>query len=404
MGTGRYPASRQRCWQAGGAARTRDDSVVADPVALDELRNIGLDAGLDALGVASAEPFLDAREHLEQRRAAGLHGGMQFTYRNPRRSTEPEATLPGARSLVVGARSYRRDAPGRIRGVGPLASVARYVWADDYGELRAGLDVVARHLRGCGWRAVVVVDQNHLVDRAAAHRAGLGWFGKNSNLLLPGRGSWFLLGSVITDAPFDESAETEPVPDGCGSCSRCIESCPTGAIISPGVVDARRCLAWSLQVTGPFPRDQRVALGDRIYGCDDCQEVCPPNRREDRTAIDRSTLEATAAWVPILEVLETCDEELMARFGHWYVPRREPRYLRRNALVALGNTADVDRPIDVQTCLTRYLSDPDPMLRAHAVWAARRLGWTDLLVCLADDPSADVQDELMASVTARRSP
>ena len=126
-----------------------------------------------------------------------------------------------------------------------------------------------------GWRARVVADDNALVDRAAAERAGLGWFGKNSNILLPGAGSWFLLGSVVTDAPLPTAA---PVGDGCGSCRRCLSACPTGALVGPGVLDARRCLAWLLQATGVFPFEFRVALEGRIYGCDDCQDVCPANR------------------------------------------------------------------------------------------------------------------------------
>jgi len=385
-----------------GVGRTAE-STAADADVVDALRTIGLAHGLDALGVATAEPFDDVRRVLEDRRAAGLHGGMQFTYRNPARSTDPSATLAGARSLVVGARSYRRAGPsGGGRGE-PQARVARYVWDDDYGALRSALQAVADELVARGWRAVVVVDENNLVDRAAAHRAGLGWYGKSSNLLLPGHGSWFVLGSVITDAPLPASAG--PVPDGCGTCTRCIDSCPTGAIIAPGVVDARRCLAWSLQVAGPFPREQRVALADRIYGCDDCQEVCPPNRREDRVGGPAAEVAEAAVWVSVVEMLDAGDEELLARFGHWYVPRRQPRYLRRNALVVLGNTADPS-PLapSVLAVLVRYLTDDDPLLRAHAAWAARRLGRDDLVVeHLVDDPSPEVREELAAPSPAVRS-
>jgi epoxyqueuosine reductase len=372
--------------------------------ALDVLRDLGLAGGLHALGATSADPFPATRAELERRRDEGLHGGMQFTYRNPTRSTDPTATLPSARTLLVGARSYRRETPPELEQGGPVGRVARYVWADDYGHLRRGLGAVAERLRDDGWKAVVVADENNLVDRAAAHRAGLGWFGKNSNLLLPGHGSWFVLGSVITDAPLEPSVDAQPqlVPDGCGSCTRCLDSCPTGAIVAPGVVDARRCLAWSLQVTGPFPREQRVALADRIYGCDDCQEVCPPNRRELRVGQPNPPVEPAAAWVAILEMLDMADDALLARFGHWYVPRRQPRYLRRNALVVLGNTADPAGHPLVRACLVRYLADADPMLRAHAAWAVRRLGWTDLLDAAASDDAPEVREELLASAPPRR--
>jgi epoxyqueuosine reductase len=332
----------------------------------EDLARVGQEAGLDAVGVAPAAPFATTERTLEERKAAGLHGGMQFTYRNPARSTDPARALPGARALVVGARSYRRaDEPPPER---PAGRVARYARQDHYAALRAGLTAVADRLQADGWRTVVVADDNALVDREAAYRAGLGWYGKNANVLLPGRGSWFVLGSVITDAPLSPSPA--PVEDGCGSCTRCLDGCPTGAIVAPGVVDARRCLAWLVQAPGPFPEEHREALGDRLYGCDDCQEVCPPNRRADRSAppVD----DADEGWVPVLDLLRLDDAELIARHGRWYIPERDPRYLRRNALVVLGNTAaDGDAAVDAE--LARHEHGEDPLLAEHARWARRRI-------------------------------
>jgi epoxyqueuosine reductase len=343
---------------------------------LDELRALGLAAGLDAIGVAPAAPFATTRRHLEDRKAAGLHGGMGFTYRNPARSTDPGATVAGAKALVVGARAYHR--PASPRPDGPSGRVARYAWVDHYHPLRDGLRVVARHLKAQGWRAVAVADDNSLVDREAAYRAGLGWFGKNANVLLPGLGSWFVLGAVITDAPLTPAIGR--VEDGCGSCRRCLDGCPTGAIVAPGVVDARRCLAWLVQQPGPFPVEFRTALGDRIYGCDDCQEVCPPNRRAERDGIlpGHDEVDAGDAWVPLLELLAASDGELLERHGRWYIAGRDPRWLRRNALVALGNVGDGADPA-VAAALRAALAGDDPMLREHAVWAAERLGRGDLL-------------------------
>src|SRR4051812_31200376 len=244
------------------------------------LFDVGRAAGLDAVGVAPAEPFTRTRTILEERKAAGLHGGMHFTYGNPERSADPARSRRGARSLVVGAMSYMRAEPAHGTSSGgtdrPLARIARYSWDDYYEPLRAALSGVAAELQASGWEARVLADDNALVDREAAYRAGLGWYGKNANLLLPGRGSWFVLGAVVTDAPLP--ANSEPVPDGCGPCRRCLPACPTGALIAPGVLDARRCLAWLLEAPGPFPREFRAALGDRIYGCDECQEGGPPNR------------------------------------------------------------------------------------------------------------------------------
>jgi epoxyqueuosine reductase len=339
----------------------------------EDVRGIGVDAGLDAIGVARAEPFLDARRHLVDRKAAGLHGGMHFTYGDPERATDPGSLLPGARSLVVGARSYRAAVPAPPGP--PAGRVARYSWRDHYEPLRRALGAVAERLQSQGYTAVVLVDDNRLVDREAAVRAGLGWYGKNANVLLPDHGSWFVLGSVVTDAVLPVAV---PVADGCGSCARCIPACPTGALIAPGVLDARRCLAHLLQAPGDFPLEFREALGDRMYGCDDCQEVCPPNRLEDRRRPPPPATAEDEPWVQVLDVLAASDDELLARHGRWYIPRRQPRYLRRNALVVLGNVGDGADP-DVEAALRRALADPDPMLRSHAAWAAERLGRSDLL-------------------------
>lgn len=375
-------------------------SVLSDDF-VDDLRDVGLRAGLDAIGVATADPFDSTRADLESRRDRGLADTMQFTYRNPGRSTDPTRVLPGARSIVVAARSYlppnesmvQGTRAGETRRAEPVARVARYARRDEYADLRRGLDQLANHVRHHGYKAVVVADENSLVDREAARRAGLGWYGKSSNVLLPGHGSWFVLGSVITDAPLP--ATTTTVEDGCGTCVRCIEGCPTGAIVEPGVVDAGRCLAWLVQREGVFPREYRESLGDRLYGCDDCQEVCPPNRAEARRAVSGPSAddESDLALVSVLGLLAADDETLLSEYGRWYIPRREVRYLRRNALVILGNIGDGAEPAH-ERALRTYLSDPDELLRAHAVWAAAQLGRRDLLTSVAADTSTLVHDEL----------
>jgi epoxyqueuosine reductase len=338
-----------------------------------QIEAVGRAAGLDAIGVARADAFVTTRGHLEARKAAGLHGGMHFTYADPARSTDATRTLPGARSLVVGARSYRRADPPKPPGT--AARVARYSWRDHYTPLRQALGQVAAHLEAEGYGARVVVDDNALVDREAAYRAGLGWYGKNTNLLMPGAGSWYVLGSVVTDAELP--AEGSPVPDGCGPCQRCLPACPTGALVAPGVLDARRCLAWLLEAPGDFPEEFRAALGDRIYGCDDCQDACPPNRLHDRAGLPPADNE-DEAWVDVVAMLRASDEELLGRFGRWYIPRRQPRYLRRNALVVLGNVGDAHAAAVVDV-VRAALADDDAMIRRHAVWAAERLGRPDLV-------------------------
>ena len=344
------------------------------------LRAAGTEAGLDVVEVASAEPFVEVRRTLERRKADGLHAGMAFTYRQPAKSTSPEVALRSARALVVGARSYLVDLPEGTAG-GPAGQIARSAWDDHYAHLKDGLKAVAAVLKAEGWRARVLADDNAMVDRAAAHRAGIGWWGKNANLLLPGLGSWYVLGSVVTDAPLTVSGR--PIEDRCGPCTRCLTGCPTGAITAPGIVDARRCLSWLLQAEGAFPVELRAALGDRIYGCDDCQEVCPPNRR----APARAPSGRERPYAPLLDLLHADDAVVLEHAERWYIPRREVRYVRRNALVVLGNVGDGAAPAVVDA-LQRHLRHPDPLLRGHAVWAARRLGREDLLAALdrEDDP------------------
>ncbi|MCC5953012.1 MAG: tRNA epoxyqueuosine(34) reductase QueG [Acidimicrobiia bacterium] len=400
------------------------DHSMADLRLRQRVVDAGLAGGLVAIGVTDAAPLHEARVVLEERRAEGLHGGMQFTYRNPARSTEPGRILAGAAAIVVGALPYSPVRPPSNQADHPAAAVARYATADHYAELRQALAGVAAVLEGAGHATRVVADDNALVDRAVAHRAGLGWWGKNTNLLVPGHGSWVVLGSVVTDAPLAPSEAV--VPDGCGGCRRCLDGCPTGAIVAPGVLDARRCLAWLVQDDGVFPRRWRTALGNRIYGCDDCQEVCPPSRPKASSASVGAVAEAPVgvgggsgtsgrshpplgdeqtphrgAWVPLIDLLAASDDVLMARHGRWYIPRREARYLRRNALVALGNVGD---PADerVVHVLAEHVAHPDPLVQAHAVWACRRLGLDHLVAGVRDPSHPLVADELAADVARAR--
>lgn len=345
------------------------------PEQRDHLFALGVHAGLDHIGSCAAREWTSTRSRLEQHRHDGLASSMEFTFRNPARSSDPSRILRNATSLIVAARSYAQDVPPGATTGGPVqARIARYATADHYGRLEQGLAAVATELRAMGHRAVVVADKNSLVDREAAFRAGVGWFGKNSLLLAPAAGSWFVLGSVATDASIDHVSV--PVADGCGTCSKCIPACPTGAIVAPGVVDARRCLAWLLQAPGSFPVEFREALGDRIYGCDTCQEVCPPNRavelRSRRT--EPWPLENDpGTWVDACELLELSDDQLLERVGRWYIADRDPAVVRRNLLVVLGNSGRGENP-DVAHIVLRYVDHPNAVLAEHATWAAVALG------------------------------
>ena len=366
-------------------------------------------AGIDHVGVADAVPFNATREILEKRKSEGLHGGMAFTYRNPERSTDPSRSMAGARSLVAAAWRYAErgaepedvepedvegaeDGGGRPDAGGPVGTVARYARVDAYRPLRAALQEVAGLLRAEGHRALVLVDDNSMVDRAVAVRAGLGWSGRNTNVLLPDEGSWFVLGSVLTDAWLVPAPA--PLDDGCGTCRRCLDGCPTGALVAPGVLDARRCLAWLVQVPGSFPRGFRVALGGHLYGCDDCQLVCPPNLRVGGRRVVSPTRPGV---IDLWWLLEADDASVLAAVGHWYIPGRDLRVVRRNALIALGNSgnaavADPAARRRTEGVLAQALRDDD-LLAEHAAWAALRLGLGHLLAApaIADRPVVAVE-------------
>ncbi|MEO6124593.1 MAG: tRNA epoxyqueuosine(34) reductase QueG [Ilumatobacteraceae bacterium] len=362
-----------------------DDEYVAS------LHRLAAQCGLDRIGVAPAVVMERARATLIERKRIGLNDTMQFTYRNPQRSTEPDAAVAGARSMIVAARSYVLESPPEPQA--PYASVARYAWVDHYEPLRFGLQNLVRKLRDDGYKAVAFADDNSVVDREAAWLAGLGWFGKNANVLLPGSGSFFVLGSVITTAPLPTAVA--PVADGCGTCQRCIDGCPTAAIVAPGVVDAGRCLAWLLQRPGVFPREFRVALGDRIYGCDECQTVCPPTMRFERRS-ETNQNDHAQAYVSLVDLLRADDETILADFGRWYLAERNPMWLRRNALIALGNAVTHRSDERVIAVVRDYLGHAEPMLRAHAVWAAAQLGLHHMLP--DSDPDPLVADEIIQAV------
>ena len=385
-----------------------------DRALLGKIRQAASDAGLDAVGVTDVAPFGDERRAIIERKAAGLHAGMWFTYGRPERSTTPAAILAGARSIVTCARAYSPPAE-HIGGSDPVhranrAAVAAYVASDAYGELREGLEAVSEVLRCGGFEARVVYDDNRLVDRAAAARAGLGWLGRNTMLLSRELGSWTVLGSVVTTAALPVATEVQL--DGCGTCRRCQSACPTGALDESGVLDANRCLAWLVQAPGAFPPEYRIALGDRIYGCDDCQVVCPyndpvsapPRSRHDAQPQPvelRGGRQMRSSSIDIAGLLRMTDDDLMDTFGHWYIPRRRPEYLRRNALVVLGNVGDPAEPGNTEV-LRQALASPSAVVASHAVWAARRLGRADLVdEAEADGFAAHDPDGLVAAELAR---
>ena len=325
-----------------------------------ELERIARELGIDVVGAAAAEPYDGTERHIRERRARGLFARMRFTMAQPEVSCHPERLLPGARTVVSAALSYFTPGPTPRSAEGKLP---RYTWKDYYAELRDKLERLGARIGG-SYR--VLVDENQHVDREGAARAGVGFYGKNTVLITRRFGSWVVLGTLVTDAEIEPSA---PLALDCGSCTRCIDACPTGALDDPGVLDSTRCLSYWTQAPGSIPEPYRAALEDQVYGCDICQDVCPWNRGvEKRRAVEQLPADAEPV-VSLLEWLEAPDEELRTRYDRLYFPRNDPRYLRRNALVAAGNSGDPA----LAGAVAAYCDDSDEMMSVHADWALERL-------------------------------
>jgi epoxyqueuosine reductase len=324
-------------------------------------------AGLDLFAVTNADAFPEVRANLITRQNNGLASGLGFTYQDPTVATTPRDSFPWAMSLLVGARTYLPTAGSPGSGTG--GRIARVAVDDAYQPLREALERLAAGLRRDGYEAEVLCDDNRLVDRAAAVRAGLGWWGKNTMVLAPRFGPWLLFGSVVTNAVLEPD---QPIGRDCGSCEACLPACPTGALVAPGVLDARRCLAAWAQAPGSIPVEFRPAMGDRLYGCDDCIEACPPGHRLlHRSARDRGRVDLE--WV-----LWAAESELLARFGHWFIPDRNPEIIRRNALIAAGNSDDRS----LVPAVAAYAGHQDANLAEHAAWALGTLGGSAAVAAL----------------------
>jgi epoxyqueuosine reductase len=318
-----------------------------------ELERVAEELGIDAVGAAPAAAYSETERHIRERKERGLFADMRFTMAQPEVSCHPETLLPDARTVISAALCYYAPAPPSGPGEGRLP---RYTWHDAYAELRERLDALGRRLGGA-YR--VLVDANQHVDREGAVRAGIGFYGKNTMLITRRHGSWVVLGTLVTDVEIDPSV---PLDASCGECRLCIDACPTDALAEAGTLDATRCLSYWTQAAAPIPEEYREPLGDMVYGCDICQDVCPWNRGIEKRRADAEPGEAVVSLADWLSA-----DDLADRYDRLYVPRNDPRYLRRNALVALGNTGgdpELARP---------YAEGDDPLLREHAEWALARL-------------------------------
>jgi epoxyqueuosine reductase len=330
-----------------------------------ELQQLAQELGLDAVGAAPAEPYAETERHIRERRARGLFADMRFTMAHPEESCHPERLLPGARTVVSAALCYWLPEPERPEADGRLP---RYAWFDAYAILREKLDALGRRLGGGAYR--VLVDANQHVDREAAARSGVGFYGKNTLLITRSHGSWVVLGTLVTDV---ELEPTPPLDLDCGDCRLCIDACPTGALDEPGTLDATRCLSYWTQAPALPPAAYREQLAAQVYGCDICQDVCPWNRGVEKRRAGRSLPADATPHVSLVDWLRADPGELRLRFSRLYVPRNDGRRLRLNALVAAGNVGgDGERD-----AVAAYLDDVDATAREVAAWALGRMDERD---------------------------
>ena len=325
--------------------------------------------GFDLVGLTRAGPA-HTSDTFEGWLQAGHAGEMHYLERGAEKRRDSRLPVDGARSAVVVAMSYG--------GREPSGPVARYARGDDYHDVMVAR---LRALHACvdTWvgaevRGKAYVDTGPILERDLARRAGLGWFGKNTMLINRGIGSFFFLGVLLLDLDLEPDAPFET--EHCGTCTRCLDACPTDALSKPGVLDARRCISYlTIELTGAIPPDLREPIDGLLYGCDICQDVCPWNVRfardlpADSPYTARATLGANDARALARELLGMTHSEFSAAFTGSPMKRAKLRGLKRNAAVVLGNVGTTDDA----GVLTRALDDEEPLVREHAAWALRRI-------------------------------
>jgi epoxyqueuosine reductase len=322
--------------------------------------------GLDVCGVTSADPARHA-DFYRQWTDEGKAGEMQWLAREPERRADPRVVLSGARSIIVAGLNYWQPQPkGRGR-------IALYALGEDYHHvLLEKLEALAAEIvasgEPAGAMAKIYVDTGPVLEKPLAERAGVGWQGKSTMLIHPKLGPWLLLGEIITTLELEPDA---PQRDHCGSCSKCIEACPTGAITAPYQLDARRCIAYlTIELKGSIPEELRPLIGDRVYGCDECLDVCPWNRFAQTTREARFLAKPEDDGRDQLHaLLEITQPEFKRRFARSPILRVKRRGLLRNVCVVLGNigTAD-DLP-----ALRRAEQHEEALVREHAAWAINQI-------------------------------
>jgi epoxyqueuosine reductase len=347
----------------------------------DELRHVSaagirqqaLSLGFDLCGFAPAAAYpelLYFREWLD----SGYAGDMDYLHRSAERRMDVTQVLPGARSIIALGTTYNVDRPysteNRDRG---RAAIARYAWGEDYhtviGQRLAALNVWIAERVGAGFESRAYVDTGPVQERVFAQYAGLGWIGKNTCLINEDRGSWLFLSEIICNLPLAPDA---PALDQCGTCTLCLDACPTGALVAPYQLDSRRCISYlTIEVKREIPEEHRDAIGEHAYGCDICQEVCPWNSTPGRSADPAWLPRAGLDDVRLLDLWRATDEDLRRLLKGSAMKRAGVTRLRRNLATAVGNSGDATAAVALEA--SRETTARDPLVASHVRWAVRKL-------------------------------
>jgi len=353
--------------------------------------------GFDAIGVTRPDAIGEAKTYFERFIAEGQHGDMDWLAGTAARRTDPQVLWPDARAVIMLGMNYGPDRdPLEILKERAAGAISVYAQGDDYHELiKSRLKAIARWLvANAGGDVKVFVDTAAVMEKPLAASAGLGWQGKHTNLVSRENGSWLFLGAIFTTLELPPDA---PEIDHCGTCQACLEICPTKAFPAPYQLDARRCISYlTIEHKGPIPRELRAAMGNRIYGCDDCLAVCPWNKFAQAGREAKLAARDALRTPKLAELARLDDTAFRALFSKSPVKRTGRDRFMRNVLIAVGNSGDVALAAEAE----RLLDDASPLVRGAAVWALRRLDPQRLAALpekLANEADQSVRDEWIAA-------
>ncbi|GIS69168.1 MAG: epoxyqueuosine reductase [Chloroflexota bacterium] len=361
-----------------------------------QIKNLGLKSGFDLVGITSAEKFVRDEQVSIARVKSGLMDGLSwYTEDRVKKANDPGMLLEDARSIISLAVSYNtRENKNKNKITG---KIARYAWGEDYHDvikqrLRCFVEEL-KLLAGEDVKTRIFVDDGPMNDRAAAERAGVGWFGKNTNILTQNFGSWVFLSQVITDI---ELAPDLPLNKTCGSCVICIEQCPTGAIVAPYVIDNTKCISFlTIELRDSIPRDLRHLMGDWIFGCDICQDVCPVNRKAVISLDPKFTKLHEFSAMDLIPLLDLSQLEFNKIFKDSAIKRAKLSGFQRNVCVALGNIGD---PVAVPALRKVIQTDYPDLVRSHAAWALGRIGGKSAMEILNSHANSEKSPEVLEEI------